>query len=848
MKIRKLKASLFISLWLTLIILAAATVNAQVITTVAGGFTGDGGPATAAALGNVQTVAIDGAGNMYIADIVDHRIRKVDPAGNITTFIGNGTTGLTADGIPASATLVSRPHGLIFDVFGNLIFADRGNHRIRKVDGFGIVTTIAGNGTVGFSGDGGPATSATLNEPGGLAYDSAGNLYFADIGNSVIRRVSTSGIIDTVAGTAGVFAFSGDGGPATAAALSIPRGVLVDGSGNIYIADTGNQRVRKVDTAGVITTIAGGGMLFGDGVPATSARLPGPRALAFDPAGNLLISVAQQGRVRRVNLSTGIITTVAGNFPGFNGDGMNALSTRFNQGMTGLLFDSSSNLIVADSSSGRVRKIDASQIVTTLVGGYLGDGNPAMLAAFHQPKSVDFDANGNMYIVDNFNFRVRKVDTAGVITTIAGNGFNGDGGDGGPATAASIEAGANGVAVDSAGNVLIADYNNCAIRKVNTSGIITTAIGTLGFCGYSGDGGPASAAVLNGPIDPTFDASGNLFFVDGDNCAVRKVNTAGIINTVAGNGTCGFSGDGGPATSATFNALTGIALDAAGNLYLADAGNDRVRKVNTSGIVNTIAGNGTEDFSGDGGPATSAALFTPSDVEVNAAGIIYISDTNNERIRMIDTAGIITTLAGTGECCFSGDGGPAINARMTIPFGLGLDARSNLYFTDDNIYRIRKITFDADISITKEASPSPVTRNSHLTYTITVTNDGPADATGVTISDSVPSGTSFVSASVSQGSCTTPAVGASSGTVTCNVGSMTNAASVTLTMVVNVTALQGATISNTASASASTPDPDNANDTATVAVAVVAGKPADPGPPPNPGPPCGTPPCRHPKP
>lgn len=846
MKIAKLKVVLFASLCFVLMLCLTAQTYAQVITTVAGGFINDGGPATAAALGNVQTVAIDGAGNMYITDIVDHRIRKVDTAGNITTFIGNGTTGLTGEGTPASATLVSRPHGIVFDVFGNLIFADRGNHRIRKVDAFGIVTTIAGNGTLGYSGDGGPATSASMFEPAGIAFDSAGNLYIADLGNSVIRKVSTSGIINTVAGTGGVFSFSGDGGPATAATLNSPRGVVVDSAGNIYIADTGNQRVRKVDTSGVITTIAGGGVRFADGIPATSARLPGPRAVAFDLSGNLLISVAQQGRVRRVNLSTGIITTIAGAGIGFNGDGMNALATLFNQGMTGLLFDSLSNLLVADSSNGRVRKVDsASQIVTTLVGGYLGDGNQATSAAFHLPRSVDFDSSGNMYILDSNNFRVRKVDTSGVITTIAGNGFNGYSGDGGPATSASIEFGAQGVAVDASGNVFIADYNNCAIRKVDTSGIITTAIG--GTCGYSGDGGPASAAALGGPLDPTFDSSGNLFFIDGD-CVVRKVNTSGIITTVAGNGTCGFSGDGGPATSAAFFAISGIALDMAGNLYLADAENNRVRKVNTSGIVTTIAGDGTEGFSGDGGPATAAALFLPTDVEVNAAGIIYVADAFNGRIRRIDAAGIISTIAGTGECCYSGDGGPAASARVTIPFGLGLDARGNLYFTDDNVYRVRKINFDADLYITKTASPDPVTRQSDLTYTITVTNNGPSDASGVVVNDSLPSGTTFVSAQTTQGSCTTPAVGASSGTVTCNAGSLANGASVMITMVVNVTALSGATISNTASVSAATPDPDNANDTATVAVAVVAGPPASPGPPANPGPPCATPPCRPPRP
>lgn len=692
---RKHGQSLRLILALCLLTLLPALAHAQVISTIAGGFPNDGGSATSAALGNIQNIAYDAAGNLYLADIVDHRIRKIDTAGNITTFIGNGTAGYSGDGGPASAALISRPHGILFDPAGNMIFSDRGNHRIRKVTPAGIIQTIAGNGTLGYSGDGGPATAATMYEPGGLALDAAGNLYIAEVGNTVVRRVTTNGIITTIAGT-GVNGYNGDGIPATTAQLNAPRSVVVDASGNVYIADTQNFRVRKVDTSGTITTIAGNGLqgFTGDGGPATLARIGGIRGLIFDASGNLLVSNGPRSLVRRVNLSTGIITKVAGLIPGFSGDGNNALSTLFGQGMTGMLFDSFNNLLVGDGMNARVRKIDAlSQIVTTIAGGFIGDGNQATMAAFNQPHSVDLDASGNIYVVEAQGYRVRKIDATGTTTTIAGNGFNDYSGDGGPATSASIEIGATGVAVDASGNVLLADFNNCAIRKINTAGIITTIVGN-GNCAYSGDGGPASAATVNGPADPTFDAAGNLFFADIDNCVVRKVNTSGTITTVAGNGVCGFGGDGGPATVASLNLPRGIALDAAGNIYIADTDNVRIRKVSTSGIITTIAGDGNENFSGDGGPATSASLSGPFDVEVNASGTLYISDTFNLRIRQVDASGIITTVAGDGECCYSGDGGAAANARMTVPNGLALDAVGNLYFTDDNVYRIRKIAFE----------------------------------------------------------------------------------------------------------------------------------------------------------
>jgi len=265
------------------------------------------------------------------------------------------------------------------------------------------------------------------------------------------------------------------------------------------------------------------------------------------------------------------------------------------------------------------------------VSGYSGDGGAATAAKLTLPAGVATDASGNVYVCDLWNNRIREVNTSGIISTFAGNGTGSYSGDGGPATAATLSS-PYGVAVDASGNIYIADYNNNRIRKVNTSGIISTFAGN-GTAGYSGDGGAATAATISSPFDVAVDASGNVYFSDTGNDVIRKVNTSGIISTIAGNGTTGFSGDGGLATAAELNFPRGVAVDASGNVYIADASNNRIRKVNTSGIISTIAGNGGGGFSGDGGLATAAALNGPAGVAVDASGHIYISDANNYRVR-----------------------------------------------------------------------------------------------------------------------------------------------------------------------------------------------------------------------
>jgi len=715
------------------------------------GYGGDGGLATRARLGNLGAVAVDPAQNVVAVDTSNDRIRMIAAAsgtfygvamtaGDIYTVAGNGIDGFAGDGGPATSARLSGPEGVAFDGSGNLVFSDTNNQRIRVVAAAsgtfygqamtaGHIYTVAGNGNFAFSGDGGPATLAGLMDPAGVTVDGSGNLVIADSFDNRVRVVAartgtfygaamTVGDIYTLAGN-GTAAFSGDGGPATAAELFFPNATAVDGAGNLLIADFYNNRVRVVAatsgtfygqamTAGHIYTVAGTGSggFSGDGGPATAANVGFPSAVAVDRLGNLVIALPYVGRVRVVAVKSG---------------------TFYSQAMTaGDIYTVAGNGLVLESgNTGKTSNAELDSPTSIAVDGSgSGAGNYAL---------VDY---GQVRLVaGNSGTFFGQAMSPGRIYGIAGNGRPGFSGDGGPATAARVGPPPGGVAFDGSGNVLLADSGNNRIR------VIAAASGTFygqpmalahiytvagnGTAGFSGDGGPAGGAELNAPGAVTVDGAGNLVITDTGNNRIRVVAaasgrfygqamTAGHIYTVAGNGTAGFSGDGGPATAAELRAPAAVVADAAGNLVIADTGNNRIRAVAassgtfyhqamTAGDIYTVAGNGTYGFAGDGGPATSAELGNPQGITLDSAGNLVITDTGNERVRLVATAsgtyygqavtgGDIVTVAGNGLPGFLGDSGPATRARLNFPQSAGADGSGNLLVVDSGNGRVRKVS------------------------------------------------------------------------------------------------------------------------------------------------------------
>ena len=341
-----------------------------------------------------------------------------------------------------------------------------------------------------------------------------------------------------------------------------------------------------------------------------------------------------------------------------------------------------------------------------MIAGYSGDGGAATSAQLNYPWALSADIDGNVYIADYYNNRIRKVNSAGIITTLAGTGLGmtGEGGysgDGGAASLAQLNH-PSGLSADINGNVYIGDQNNHRIRIVNSAGIVSTFAGT-GSQGYGGDGGAASLAQLNHPSGLSADISGNLYIADTSNNRIRKVNSAGIVTTLVGTGTAGYGGDGGAASLSQLNSPTELSADINGNVYIADWGNERIRKVNSAGIVTTFAGNGISGFNGDGVAATAAQLNQPWGVSADINGNVYIADQYNHRIRKVNSAGIITTFAGTGSWGYSGDGGAASLAQLKFPAGASADISGNVYIADLYSQRIRKV-----LSQSPTSSPTPL--------------------------------------------------------------------------------------------------------------------------------------------
>ncbi|MHB8303771.1 MAG: Ig-like domain repeat protein [Acidobacteriaceae bacterium] len=739
-----------------------------ILSTLAGGaFNQNGGSALKVGMGYPTGVARNAStGDTYVAAEGINYVFRIDASGNVTVVAGNGSGGYSGDGGPATDATLNSPIALALDPAGNLYIADLGNYVIRKLNAStGIINTVVGiAGKNGYTGDGGPATSAQIGTILGMAFDKSGDLYLSDYSSYVVREVNAStGVITTVAGNVSLTGCTGeadiwgDGCPATSAVI-FPIGIAVDANNNLYIANVGADIVQIVHASnGIISIFAGQANnsapmpgYSGDGGPATSALLNSPEALTLDDSGDLYIADTGNDVIRGV--FNGMIQTVAGSAgkSGFSGDGGSATQAEFSLTFySALAVDPATHdLYIADSNNERIREVQNGLVQTVAGNGYanyFGDGGLATSAGLADPGSVAEDKAGNLYIVDSGNNVVRKVAAGnGDITTIAGTGAVGYTGDGGSAMSSTLFS-PESAALDSSGDLYIADTGNNVIREVSAkTGTITTVAGLspgATVCStvtdMIGDGCPATAASLSYPITVSVDSGGNLYIADTFNSVIRKVTAStGIISTIAGtppssqNSTnygfsgYGFSGDGGPATSAELNDPYAATLDSNGNLYIADTSNYRIREVvAATGIIQTIAGNGTNGYSGDGGSATAAEISYVYGIFTDSAGNVYIGDTGNNAIREINTSSdVISTIAGNGTAGFLGDGGVPTKGELSFPYGGMVDNTGNLYIADLGNSRIRKVqVVPTALTVALSAAASTVVYGDSLILTATFT-------------------------------------------------------------------------------------------------------------------------------
>ncbi len=640
-------------------------------------------------------LAVDVSGNSYFADRDNHTIWKVDAGGVVTRIAGNGTSGFSGDGGTATSAQLNGPRGVCVDQWGNIYIADTDNHRIRKITPFGIIITFAGTGVPGYSSteDNGPAVSARINKPAGVFVDNATNtLYIADTENDRVRKVAVAtGIIGPVAGTGEAgYSSNEDNGPATSAKLNKPAAITVNG-GNVFIADRGNSCIRKVNTStGVITTEAGrcgSEGNWGDNIPATWARLTGPAGLHM--AGNYLF-IADTGNscIRKVNTSTGVITTEAGlcGWAGYGGDNGPAIWARLDH-PRGVAMTSGGVIAVADTMNSTIRKVAGGTITTPFaITPAPGLNGPQKIAVYHNRSK----GKTYLYIADTLNHHIRRVDmTTNTMETIAGTGTAGYRGDGGLAKQARLN-GPQGLFADDTG-IYIADTDNCLIRKLDLSDnpTITRFAGRVkdGDVDCGPDSGATTSSHLQKPRGVFRSSAGYVYIADTGNKRIRRVAPGGGVTSI---------------TSPTFVELNGVAVDPSGNIIAADRGANRLFKINAQGAVTSIAGTGAAGYSGDGGPAASAQLNQPEDVALDGSGNIFISDSDNCAIRKIDkTTNVITLFAGrvrggTPECGFNGDNITPVEGKLNRPGGISAPTAGGggrVYIADTANNRIRTLSW-----------------------------------------------------------------------------------------------------------------------------------------------------------
>ena len=588
-----------------------------------------------------------------------------------------------ADGNGATARF-NAPAGVAADGASNLYVADYNNNTIRKINSAGIVSTLAGESGQSGTNDG-PGTNARFNGPTGVAADASGNIYVADFGNNTIRKVTPAGVVSTLAGRPG---FSGtNNGTGTNALFNGPAAVAVDAATNIYVADFGNNTIRKVTSAGVVTTLAGNAGHPGTNNGAgTNAQFSSPSGLAVDSATNIYVADEVNYVIRRIT-SAGVVTTLAGSMRVAgtnNGTGTNA---QFYY-PSGVAVDAATNVYVSDLGNDLIRKISSTGVVTTLAGatGVAGTNDGVGTSAFfNSPISVSVDAATNVYVADYNNNSIRKVAANATVTTLAGSVAQ-PGSLDGTGTGAQFNRPSS-VAVDAASNVYVADEHNQTIRKVTTAGVVTILAGRTGQTGSAN--GTGTNAFFNFPSGVAVDNATNVFVADQDNHVIRKITSLGVVTTLAGKVGQPGTNDG-IGTNAQFNGPLAVAVDGATNVYVADYNNNTIRRVTSAGVVTTLAGwpghSGANDGSG-----TNAQFNGPIGVTIDGTSNLFVADSGNNAVRKVTSAGLVSTFAGNSSQ-FGTNDGTGTNALFTVPAGVAVDSLGNLFVADEFNYTIRKVT------------------------------------------------------------------------------------------------------------------------------------------------------------
>lgn len=668
------------------------------------------GPAQSARFYGPEQLAVDSAGNVYVADRLNNRIRKVAPDGTVSTIAGSDPG--FADGPGLTTARFRGPNGIAVDANGVLYVSDAGNERIRKITPDGMVSTIAGNPPLGTDGTAfgdfldGPALQAEFSVPAGLAVDSKGDLFIADVFNNRIRELTPNGVVSTLAGNALPSVPGLPDGPPGIGSMITPNGVAILNATTLVVADTGDMEIRTIDIpTGTLKTLSGNPMLdmnnfpiggFQDGDP-TKAQFNSPTSAAVGPDGTVYVADTGNNRIRVVD-PMGNATTFAGNDTPASQDGKGTVAT-FNS-PDGIATDAQGNVYVADTGGDVIRKIAPDGTVKTLAGqadeGYQ-DG-PAGQALLLLPEAVAVGPDGSVYIADSGNNRIRKMDPTGNVTTVAGTGTAGFAD--GPALTAEFDDPTD-VALDASGKIYVADRANQRIRVIDTMGIVSTLAGNPSADAMGnpmGDfaNGPTTAAKFNRPRGLAVAPDGTVYVADSFNHRIRRIGTDGQVTTVSGSDTQGFQN--GAASTALFSYPQKIALDAQGNIYVSDLGNDLIRKISTDGIVTTVAGAPQIDQDGfivrdfRDGPALDARFNLPEGLQVDKSGNIYLADRGNNRIRKIGTDGNVTTIAGGQDIGLKD--GAGTSARFNNPIGLALDNNGNLIVADFLNSRIRRISLN----------------------------------------------------------------------------------------------------------------------------------------------------------